>query len=420
MKKLIEFVKKSLKNELVSGSLFLFVGGLIGSFLSFIYNLFLARTLSHVDYGIYTSLLSFEALIIIPSASLTAVIVRFASHYFAKGENSRALHFFKRMSLIWLVVGVCIFLLTYSLSSLLLSYLHLTNSILIVVVGFGAAVSYIGIVNAGFLQGLMKFKFLSISAVIASLSKLVVGGLLVALGVGAVGGLIGIVMLPLIAYLFAFWPLRKLFKEKESSENYFDGREVLNYAIIAGIGLISLSSFISSDVILVKHFFSDAQAGLYGGLSIIGKVIFYFTAAIPAVMFPLLIKRHASGQNYRHIYYLALILVFIPSFMITFFYYLFPAFTVNLFLGKTYIDVAPYLGIFGVFLTIFNLLNITVNYFLSLKKLAVSYIVFVFAIMQIILIYLFHANFYQVIGSSIVSISLLLAVLVLYYKIQKD
>lgn len=420
MRKIIDFVKKSFQNELVSGSIYLFIGGLIGSFLSFLYNLLLARTLSHVDYGIYASLLSFEALIIMPSASLTAVIVRFASHYFAKKENSRALHFFKRMSLIWLALGIAIFLLTYSLSPLLLSYLHLKDPVLIMVVGFGAAVSYIGIVNAGFLQGLMKFRFLSISAVVASLSKLIIGGLLVMLGAGAVGGLVGIVMLPLVAYLFAFWPLRSLFREKESSENYFDGREVLNYAIVAGVGIISLSSFISSDVILVKHFFSETQAGLYGGLSIIGKVIFYFTTAIPSVMFPLLIKRHAVGQNYRHIYHLALLLVFIPSILITVFYYLFPVFTAGFFLGKTYLEIAPFLGFFGVFLTIFNLLNVTVSYFLSLRKLNVSYLVLAFAILQIVLIYIFHANFYQVITSSIVSSSLLLIVLMLYYKIQKD
>lgn len=420
MKKYIEFAKNSLKNELVSGSLYLFIGGLIGSFLSFAYNLLLARTLSHIDYGIYTSLLSFEALIIIPAASLTAVVIRFASHYLAKGENSRALHFFKRMSLIWLIVGVVIFLLIYSLHPLLLSYLHLKDSMLIVVVGFGASVSYVGIVNAGFLQSLMKFKFLSMSAVFASLAKLIAGGMLVMLGAGAVGGLIGIVMLPLAAYLLAFWPLRNLFKEKESSENYFDSRGVLNYAILAGIGIISLSSFISSDVILVKHFFSETQAGLYGGLSIVGKVIFYFTTAIPSVMFPLLIRRHAAGQNYKRIYYVSLLLVFIPSFLITIFYYLFPQFTTSFFLGNTYLEIAPYLGLFGIFLTIFNLLNVTVNYFISLKKLSVSYLVLIFAILQIVLIYLFHASFYQVIASSIVTSSLLLAILMLYYKIQKD
>lgn len=419
MKRIIEFLKKSAKHEMISGTFFLFVGGILGSFISFLYNLYLARTLTHPDYGAYTSLLSFETLIIIPAASLTTVVVRFAGHYFAKGEKEKAAHFYKRMSLIWLVLGIIIFFVTYLIHPLLLNYLHLKNPVLILVVGLGAAVSYMAIVNNGFLQSLMKFKFLSVSAVVASLSKLIIGIALVAAGLGAVGGLIGIIIVPIVAYIIAFWPLRDLLKTNESSENYFEGKEILNYALVAGLGVISLSSFISSDVILVKHFFSASQAGLYGGLSIVGKVIFYFTASIPAVMFPLLIKRHANGENYKRIFYLALVLVFIPSAAITIFYYLFPVFMASFFLGNSYSEVAPYLGLFGVFLTVFNLLNITVNYFLSIKKVNISYVVFVFALLQVLSIYLFHANFYQIILASIASISSLLLVLLLYYKIQE-
>lgn len=420
MNKIINLFKKSLQHELISGTFYLFVGGIIGSFLSFVYNLLLARTLTHPQYGTYTSLLSFEALIIIPAASLSSVIVRFASHYLAKGENDKAAHFYKRMSIIWIFLGMLVFFLTYLAHPILQSYLHIKDTLLIVALGFGAAVSYMGIVNAGFLQSMTRFKFLSASAVLASFSKLIIGGLLVFLGAGAVGGLFGIAVLPLVAYVIAFWPLRKLLKTKDSPENYFETKAVLKYAIIASIGILSLSSFISSDVILVKHFFTESEAGLYGGLSIIGKVIFYFTTSIPSVMFPLLIRRHAKGEKYKQIYYLALLLVFIPSLAITLFYYLFPVFTTQFFLGKTYSGISPYLGLFGIFLTIFNLNNISVSYFLSLKKLKISFFVPLFALLQIVLIYLFHANFYQIIHSSIIASSLLLLVLLLYYKIQKD
>jgi len=88
---------------------------------------------------------------------------------------------------------------------------------------------------------------------------------------------------------------------------------MFSYAVPTFVTVLFLTSFTSTDVILVKHFFNSHDAGFYAGLSLIGKVIFYFTAPIPAVMFPLLVKRHATGKNFVNLFYLALILVILPS-----------------------------------------------------------------------------------------------------------
>ena len=158
------------------------------------------------------------------------------------------------------------------------------------------------------------------------------------------------------------------------------------------------------------------MAGLYGGLSLVGRTIFYFTAPIPYVMFPLLVKRHSGGKSYKNLLYLALVLVSVPSVLITLFYFLFPELTINIFLaGREYLTIASYLGLFGIFLTIFNINNVLVSFYLSLKDLKVSIYIFFCAVIQIILIYLFHQNFQTIILDSIASSSLLLGVLILYY-----
>src|SRR3989344_7119103 len=133
-------------------------------------------------------------------------------------------------------------------------------------------------------------------------------------------------------------------------------------------------------------------------------------------MFPLLVKRHSGGQSFKNLLYLALFLVSLPSIAITIFYFLFPELTINIFLaGREYLKIAGLLGLFGVFLTIFNINNVLVSFYLSLKDLRVSAYIFVCAVIQIILIYLFHQNFQTVILDSIASSSLLLGVLILYY-----
>jgi len=171
------------------------------------------------------------------------------------------------------------------------------------------------------------------------------------------------------------------------------------------------------DVILVKHFFEPHQAGLYGGLSLIGRVIFYFTNSIPLVMFPLVVKRKAKGENIASLFYLAMFLVTLPSVLITAFYYLLPELSINVFLGKNYLSIIPYLGFFAVFMTIFSILNVCVNFFLSIGKTKVYIPIIATTIAQVVLIYIFHNSFFQIIGVSLaVSLLLLFYLLITFAK----
>ena len=210
--------------------------------------------------------------------------------------------------------------------------------------------------------------------------------------------------------------LRFIFSKKTESDVHIPTRQILNYALPVFIVILFMTSFTSTDIILVKHFFNPHQAGFYAGLSLIGRVIFYFTIPIPGVMFPLLIRRHNLGKNFNNLFYLALGLVLIPSLAITGFYFLFPKFVVSLFLGgRDYLAIVPYVGFFGINLTIFSLINVCINFFLSLNKTGIAPLVVVAAIAQILLIYIFHANFYQVITVSISVSSVLLLALMGYY-----
>ena len=53
-------------------------------------------------------------------------------------------------------------------------------------------------------------------------------------------------------------------------------------------------------LILVKHFFSPHDAGIYAGLSLIGRVIFFFSAPIASVMFPVIVQKYARKENYEN------------------------------------------------------------------------------------------------------------------------
>lgn len=415
-KKVLEIGKRVLKHELINGSIYVFLGFAGASFFNFVLNLYVVRKFSATDYGIYASLLSLYTLFGLLAQPLTAVIVRFVADYFSKNDiNSVSSLFFKTYKFIS-IFALVIFLIFLTMAVPVQIFLKIDNPSYVVLVGMVVSLFYIGIINLSFLQGLLKFKLLSISYILGGIVRLVSAVILISLGLKIYGVFFAIFLATFIPFAFQFIPLRFLIGRKSSSKSDISNTEIFKYALPTSVAIISLMSLTSTDVILVKHFFNSYDAGLYGGLSLIGKIIFYITGPLASVMFPLLIKRHSLGQNFNNLFYLTLLLVSIPSIGIALFYILFPAPSIRLILPRAdYLGVIPYLPIFGIFIAIFSLLNVCVNFFLSLKKTIVSVFVASAAILQIILISLFHKDFFEVITVSIFLSAILLVILIIYF-----
>lgn len=414
----MEFIKKIASHELVSGSFYLFLGSIIANFLAFILNWFLARNLSYADYAIFASLLSLITLAAIPANSINTIIVKFATDYFVTNQTGKLKHLYTYF--LKSILLICLFIvgLGVVLANPLASYLNLNNSLYILISAIAIATFYLNTLNMGFLQGLLKFNFISFLNISGGIFKLLFGIVLVVLGYRAFGGLWAVFFMTFGMFLVAFMPLRKILSAHESDKKIPNQtKTLLKYAIPAFIAVLFMTSFTSTDVILVKHFFEPHVAGFYAGMSLIGKVIFYFTFPIPLAMFPLLVKRKAMGKKFMNLFYLAVGLVMLPSVLITIFYFLFPNLVINIFLGgRDYLYLSKFLGIFGLYLTIFSLVNVCVNFFLSLNYTRVYIPVVTAAVMQIILIYIYHNTFLEVIWvSMLTSVSLLVVLIALIY-----
>ncbi|MBI2031258.1 MAG: oligosaccharide flippase family protein [Candidatus Levybacteria bacterium] len=413
---LLNIGEKFIKHELITGSFYIFTGSLIANIFAFLFNLLLARNLNTVDYGAYASLLSLFILIGIPAQSITTVIIKFAADYFTKNKIDEAKVLYSRLLKLSIIFSIFIFLGFVLFSISIKEFLNLDNIWYVILTGFIVSINYLGIVNNAYLQSLLKFSFISFTQIAGGALKIAIGGLLVFLGFKVFAALWAIVLAFLLPLFFTFIPLRFLINKKKTMDIKFPTKEIIIYALPTTITILSLNSLTSIDIILVKHFFHAHDAGLYAGLSLAGKVIFYFTSPIVSVMFPLLIKRHNLGKDYNSLFYLALILVAIPSIVIMLFYFLFPLLTINFFLGgREYVEISPYLGIYGLFIVVFSLLNVCANFFLSLKKTNVFIIIGLGVLSQIILISAFHRTFFQVIGVSLIASSVIFIILLAYY-----
>ncbi len=268
-------------------------------------------------------------------------------------------------------------------------------------------------INRATLQGLLRFISFSISTILEVILKVLFAVFLVAWGYKINGALAALIIGGLAGYFFAQFSLRDLFQIK-GKKITVGGHEVLKFAAPVFFSTFSFTLLYTADIVLVRHFLPAREAGYYAALATLGKIIYFVSAPITLVMFPMVSELHANGKRHRHLLFASLGLVILFCLGITAIYFLFPELMVGLLFGKAYLPASAYLGLFGIFLSLYSLSFLLVNYCLSVNKVKVVIFPLVAAIFQVIFISLFHQNFGQVIKISLLVTALLLFPLLLY------
>jgi O-antigen/teichoic acid export membrane protein len=147
----------------------------------------------------------------------------------------------------------------------------------------------------------------------------------------------------------------------------------------------------------VKHFFDAQSAGIYTSLSVLGKIIFFASFAITSVLFPTIAERKEKGGGYRHVLWMGAGCVAAISAVVTTVYFLFPTFVVHMLFGSAYDEASMYIGWFGLFLSFVSLSTLFIQSYLAAGRTIVGYIATFAAILQILLIWMFHGSLMQII-----------------------
>jgi len=405
--------KKIFLHPLFSGSFFMVVGSNLANFLAYIYHLILGRLLGPDSYGELVATISLIGLIMSLVSFFGLVIVKFVSSSDKKDTPAILEWFNNKVIKVSLGVSVVILLI----SSFLGDYIHIGKNISLLFAPI-LFFSMIIFVYKSLLQGVVKFKETVIIGNIELLGRLAFGLALYYLGFGVFGAILGMLLAEVVALVLSRFFLRDIGFVKSEVKN-FNFQKVFSYALPVFVVSVSFTSLLTSDLVLVKHFFSSHDAGIYGSISNLGKVIFYGTAPIGAVMFPLIAKKKSTNGKFLNIFLLSVFLVFLIGAFILFVYYLFPNLAINVLYGSSYLEGGRYLLLMGLYFVIYSLANLFSSFMLSIDLTRPLLLVPVFAIMQVLMIYLFHSSFWYVIGSSLLCISLLVIYLGLYFAYVK-
>ena len=411
----MKFLKTIFKHELISGASLIFVGAFFANILNFLFNLFMTRNLSAENYGILATLNSLMTLAVLPAGAIVPIVLQFGALYFAKNQLEMARGLYFKITKPFFLFGTLIFILFVIFRGALAQFFRIEDESLIMLAACTIYLGFIGVANPALLQAKLAFSFIAFTNLLSALLKLVIGVGMVLAGFSLGGVMWGLLISSSVPYILSFLPLKFLL-DKGIAAPKISLNTLLSYGAPASLATFGLTSFVTTDIILVKHFFDPQAAGIYATLSLVGRVIFFFSAPIGMVMFPLVAQKYARQENFHNTFKLALFLVLLPSVPLTIFYFLFPEFTIQFFSKREeHLVGAPFLGIFGVFVTIYALLSIFTNFYLSIKKTKIFIPITLGALLQAIGIWFYHESFLEVILISLVSVSLLLIVLLLYY-----
>lgn len=393
------------------------IGSLTAGFGNYLYHLLMGRMLGPVDYGILASLISLLYLLGIPIGTFSLVIVKFVSMLKGQKKLEAVSVLFRALRQKALLYGLIGLLLFSALTPLLATFLHLDSILPLLIIGIIAFITVMTMVNQATLQGLLRFGYLSASNIIGVILKVGFAVLLVIWGFKVYGALFACIIGGVAGYFFTLFALRLLPQAKgKEKERDFNSQEMFAFAIPVFFSTLSFTSLYTTDIILVRHFLDAHQAGFYAALATLGKIVCFVSAPIILVMFPMVSERYANGKHYRPLLFTSLKLVGLVCLGITTVYFLFPRLMVRILFGSAYLTAAPYLGLFGIFLSFYSFSFLLVNFYLSISRTRVVVFPLVAAILQIVLISLFHQSLGQVVRISILTTALLLFSLLLYYQ----
>lgn len=403
-------IKKLIKNPLFTGSMVMIVGSNFYNLAQFAYHFVAGRLLSKAYYGDLATIISLLGLIGIIQIAFSLTIVKFIA---SNKDKDTSVNLIKWVNYWSILIGLILLVVAALLSPLLIKFLNIQQPIALYLLGPIALLSIVVATQRSILQAELMFNRYVLSLSADAIAKVILAVVFIFLGWAVFGALIAFLIGIIFGIIVASWSLSSYLRGKRGEMPNI--APLLKYSVPVFIQGLALTSMYSTDLLLVKHFFSPSEAGIYAAVAVLGRIAFFAGSPVIQVMFPLVARRFSHGESYHNIFYLSLLLVSGIALSVVFVYFLIPSIPIGLLYGKSYLTGAPLLWWFGIFMTFLILSMLFTQFYLSIGKTKIVWLFVVAATLQPILIWFIHPNLLTVIQLSIFSAALLFFSLLVYF-----
>jgi O-antigen/teichoic acid export membrane protein len=401
------------RDRLIIHNLVVGLGTVLAGFLGIAFQVTISHRLRPEDYGAVFAVVTLIAVIGLPATAVSLVMARETSRDLASGGESSSATLLARGNRALLIAGLTLACGIALASPFLSRFLDMPAGLLIAAatgIPFALALPLL----LGEFQGeqhFVTYAGLAVGQAAVKLVAAIAGGVIA----GPLGIIAGMSMGTFFVYIVGIWLLRHRFSR--SGRGPWLGRATAYLAIVLP-STLALSVLLSSDVLLVKHYFAPSVAGEYAVVAAIGRAIFYGATGIATVLFPKMIFRGTRGESGSPLVRFSLlsvalgglfglgVLVFRSTWLIT------------AFAGVAYVGGARYLLWYAVGMTMLGGASVLITVHQSLAKPAFLALLLPLALLEPGLIIAFHKSLTQVVIVVDASLALIVFALWILYALQ--
>lgn len=346
--------------------LVVFLGTSLVNFLNLLYQLLIAHAVSPAEFANFNAIISIYMMAAIPLGTLQTAVVKYSSEFNAKGRTEEVRALLSRLFRATGVLALVTFCAVYALAPALASSLRIPSVQYGRLLALLIAASWVTPVLLGGLQGLEFFNALMAVSISTTAAKLGLAFLLVAAGFGIGGALAGFAVSTLFGILAGIALLgRLLFAKTSAGHSEVDFRKILFFLFPVAVSSLCYIVMVNMDMVLVKRFFPESEAGFYSLSQMVGKIFLFFPGAISIVMLPRTSSLYAQDRDTRATLTRSLSYAGALSAAAFAAYNLFPGAALRVLTGKSFPESILLGRFFSVSMTFFALVTVLITYFLS-------------------------------------------------------
>ena len=341
---------------------------MVVAFLNYIFYPILGRLLSPADFGDLQALVSLIAQSAIILGALSIVAVNIVANTENPDERDAILTELQKTTF-WIVgIVFVLFLLTVSKLKSFFNFSSIYPLLGLAIILFISALTTF---RNAYLQGSCHFTRLSVSGVISALGRLVFAVVFIFLGLGVFGVIFGIILSNIAVLVYLYYQTKdSLHLNAKTNLHILEKGSIkkeLKYGVLVFFATTLVTFFYTSDILIVKHYFNSVDAGLYGGISAIAKILFFAVGPTSAILFSSVKLKQTFLENAS-----ALKKSFLISFIVggagLLIFYMFGDTIISLMIGSKYASFAHYLPKAGLMMLLSAIVNIFIYYFLALRR----------------------------------------------------
>ncbi|MDD6632993.1 MAG: oligosaccharide flippase family protein [Lachnobacterium sp.] len=351
-------------------SIIVFALTMIANVCNYCFQIIVGKMMLVEEYAQVNTILAIVSIFSIPTTIITMICARYIALNYAEKNEENIISVMKILMKMVFVMGMIVAVILLVGGRMISSVFGLYSSKYLAGVFIVTFVNMVYAITTGSLQGMKKFVPYGVQSIATAGGKVVfsVAFILIGWSVGGViaGIIIGIIIAIAIGVKYIYRYIISAIKN--NNPNNIDINEFFRFALGTLVAQGCVIALTNGDVLLVKAYFSDTEAGLYSSAMVIGKIAMYVSSAVIATLFPTVVEQHERGNDTTPLFRKAMLYGGGVAVLCAIGMVLFGKLVIGILFGTKYLQAIEYLPAVCAFVVPLTFITILMNYSLAINE----------------------------------------------------